>query len=150
MVDKFTKEVRSRIMSKIRGKDTKPEIFMRKVLFRSGFRYSLKHRFKEPNFRPDIVMVSRKICIFMDGCFWHGCPRCYKEPKSNRDYWVPKINRNIERDKEQNEYLKRNGWKVIRVWEHDLKENPTKTMIRVIREIEEMSYSSVKKTFLAK
>ena len=150
MADKFTKEVRSKIMSKIRGKDTKPEIFLRKVLFRSGYRYSLKHRFKENNFRPDIVMVSRKICIFVDGCFWHGCPRCYKEPKSNRDYWVPKINRNIERDKEQNEYLKRNGWKVIRVWEHDLKENPTKTMIHVIREIEEMSYSSVKKTFLAK
>ncbi|MCK4927799.1 MAG: very short patch repair endonuclease [Candidatus Aenigmarchaeota archaeon] len=141
MADIFTKEVRSKIMSKIKGKDTKPEIFLRKVLFRLGYRYSLRYKFKELNFKPDMVMVSRKICVFMDGCFWHGCSRCYKEPKSNRDYWVSKINRNIERDKEQNEYLKKNGWKVIRVWEHDLKENPTKTIIRVIREIDE----SVKK-----
>jgi len=58
----------------------------------------------------------------VDGCFWHKCPKCFKQPKSNKEYWVPKIQRNVQRDKEQNLYLKRNAWKVIRIWEHDIKE----------------------------
>jgi len=123
MPDKFSKEVRSKIMSKIRGKDTSPEILLRKALFRKGYRYSLKKRFKELNCRPDIVLVSRRICIFVDGCFWHGCPRCYRAPKSNRRYWLPKIRENIKRDRRQDAYLKKNGWRVIRVWEHDVDKN---------------------------
>ena len=75
-------------------------------------------------------MVSRRICIFVDGCFWHRCPKCYKEPKSNKDYWLPKIEKNVHRDKEQNKYLKKNGWVVIRVWEHELK-NLDKTIKKI-------------------
>ena len=119
MVDKFSKEIRSKIMSKVQ-RNSKPEQVLRKELFRLGYRYSLNHRFKELNFKPDIAMVSRKVCIFIDGCFWHKCPRCYKAPKSNKKYWNSKIERNIERDKEQNRYLKKKGWKVIRVWEHEI------------------------------
>lgn len=119
MPDKFSKKVRSKIMSKVQ-RNSKPEQFLRKALFKEGYRYSLRHRFKELNFTPDITMVSRKLCIFVDGCFWHRCPKCYKEPKSNKAYWIPKINRNVERDKEQNKYLKDRGWKVIRFWEHDI------------------------------
>ncbi len=132
MTDVFKKEVRSHIMSKIKGKNTKPEFLLRKELFRLGYRYSLNYRFKELNFKPDIVMVSRKVCIFVDGCFWHRCPKCYKEPKSNRKYWIPKIQHNVERDKRQNSYLKKEGWKVIRIWEHEINEN----IIKVIKKIE--------------
>jgi DNA mismatch endonuclease (patch repair protein) len=122
MVDTFSKKIRSKIMSKVQ-RNSKPEQVLRKALFRLGYRYSLNPRFKELNFKPDIVMVSRKVCIFVDGCFWHRCPKCFKAPKSNKKYWNAKIKRNIERDKEQNKFLKKNGWKVIRVWEHEIAHN---------------------------
>jgi len=133
MADRFSKEVRSKIMSRIRGKNTTPEILLRKALFRKGYRYSLNHRFKELNFKPDLVMVSRKVCIFIDGCFWHSCKKCYRPPKSNKKYWIPKIKRNVERDKEQNKYLKKNGWKVIRIWEHEIKSNLNKIVDKIIK-----------------
>lgn len=132
MADKFSKETRSKIMSKVQ-RNSKPEQVLRKALFRSGYRYSLKYRFKELNFKPDIVMVSRKVCIFVDGCFWHKCPRCFKAPKSNKRYWNKKIKRNVERDKEQNKWLKKNGWKVIRVWEHQLNKSLEKVVQRFER-----------------
>lgn len=137
MADVFSKDTRSRIMSKIRGKDTKPELLVRKALFRAGYRYRLRYRFKEMNFRPDIVMVSKRVCIFVDGCFWHGCPRCYRRPKTHKKYWIPKIKRNMERDKQQDEYLKKNGWKVIRIWEHDVKEDIQAVVDSVARVIDE-------------
>ena len=133
MVDKFSKETRSIIMSKVQ-RNSKPEQILRKKLFSLGYRYSLKHRFNELNFKPDLVMVSRKTCVFVDGCFWHKCPRCYKEPKSNKRYWLPKIERNVQRDKEQNKYLKKNGWSVMRVWEHELK-NLDKTIKKIERRV---------------
>ncbi len=136
MSDRFSKEVRSRIMSRIRGRDTTPEILLRKELFKRGYRYSLRRRFKELNFRPDIVMVSRKVCIFVDGCFWHGCPRCGRIPKSNKRYWKPKIERNKERDREHNVFLEERGWGVIRVWEHEIRDNLHDTVDRVISTIE--------------
>jgi len=123
-------------MSRIRGKDTKPEVILRKNLFRLGYRYSLRYRFKELNFMPDIAMVSRKVCIFVDGCFWHKCPKCYIPPKSNKKYWLPKIDRNVERDRQQNEYLKKNGWEVIRVWEHELNSDLQKVIKKIIKKIE--------------
>ncbi len=135
-MDRFSKETRSRIMSKIRGKDTAPEILLRKELFRRGYRYSLRRRFPEHNFRPDIVMVSRKVCVFVDGCFWHRCPKCGKLPKSNKSYWYPKIKRNTERDREQDAFLKGKGWKSIRVWEHELNEDFGKTIEEIISSIE--------------
>ena len=135
MADKFDKETRSRIMSKIRGKNTKPEILLRKKLFQEGFRYSLKYRFKEKNFIPDIVMVSRKICIFVDGCFWHKCPKCFKEVKSNKKYWKNKIDSNVKRDKAQNKFLVKNGWKVIRVWEHEINNNVEKIKNKILKKI---------------
>jgi len=134
MADKFSKETRSKIMSKVQ-RNSKPEQVLRKALFRLGYRYSLNHRFKELNFKPDIVMVSRKICIFIDGCFWHKCPRCFKPPKSNKRYWNPKIKRNMERDKQQNYFLRRNGWKVIRVWEHELNQNLKKCITKIEKKI---------------
>ena len=136
MADRFSPDVRSKIMSKIKGKDTKPEMLIRKELFGKGYRYSLRRRFKELNFRPDLVMVSRRTCIFVDGCFWHGCPQCYKRPKTNRRFWKNKIKRNVERDKEQNEFLLEHGWKVIRVWEHDVMKDFNDTIEKIIDKIE--------------
>lgn len=136
MADKFSKKTRSKIMSRIRGKDTKPEVILRKKIFRLGYRYSLRYRFKELNFKPDIVMVSKKICIFVDGCFWHKCPKCFKAPKSNKRYWTQKIKRNVERDKQQNSFLKKNRWKVIRIWEHELNSDLQKVVKKIIKKIE--------------
>ena len=120
MVDIFPEETRSRIMSKIRGTDTSPEMLVRRGLFKNGYRYRVNYWFKGLRFKPDIVMISRKVCIFIDGCFWHKCPICYRQPKSNKRYWIAKINRNMRRDKKQNKFLEKQGWRIIRVWEHEV------------------------------
>ena len=130
MGDKFSKETRSRIMSKVQ-RNSKPEQVLRKKLFILGYRYSINYRFKELNFKPDMVLVSKKTCIFVDGCFWHRCPRCYKAPKSNKEYWLPKIERNVQRDKGQNRFLRKEVWSVIRIWEHEI----TADLDRVIKKI---------------
>ena len=90
-------------------------------MFKLNHKYSLKYRFKRLNFKPDIAMVSRKTCIFIDGCFWHKCPKHFIEPKSNKEYWNKKINRNILRDAEINWAYKNSDWRIIRIWEHKLK-----------------------------
>lgn len=130
----MTKGKRSKVMSAIHSKDTVPERILRKALHMSGYRYSLKH--KIGNIRPDMVLVSRKICIFIDGCFWHKCPKCYRAPSSNRKYWLPKIERNVSRDKEQTRLLKKAGWKVIRVWEHEIRKDANKTADRIAKKLE--------------
>jgi DNA mismatch endonuclease (patch repair protein) len=129
MADLFSKRIRSRIMSRIRGKHTKPEIILRKILSTEGIRYRL--HYKIANKQIDIAFPSKRIAVFVDGCFWHGCPKHCKLPKSNRGYWLPKIKRNRERDKETTAMLKKGGWRVIRVWEHSIKSNP----LRVSRKI---------------
>ncbi len=116
MADLFTKEQRSRIMSKIRYKDTKPELKLRHFLYNRGYRYRV-------NYGPekiDIAFPSSRIAIFIDGCFWHGCPKHSHIPKSNRSYWLPKLGRNIERAKEKDVRLRGNGWVIFHVWEHEL------------------------------
>lgn len=121
MVDSFSKKVRSRIMSKIRGKDTGPELKLRKLLFSRGYRYRKNYRIGRKTI--DIAFITKKIAVLIDGCFWHGCPKCYKKPKSNVTYWDQKINSNIRRDKITNLNLKTDGWRVIRIWEHSIRNN---------------------------
>ena len=108
-------------MAAIRGKDTKPEILVRKFLFSKGLRYRLNNR-KLPG-SPDIVLKKYKTVIFVDGCFWHGHEGCkyFRLPKSNTSFWETKITRNIERDKETTQALTALGWKVIRIWECELR-----------------------------
>ena len=115
-MDNLTKSKRSYVMSRIKGKDTKPELYISKVLKIMHFTYQPKGIYG----RPDFANKKAKIAIFIDGCFWHGCPKHYVNPKSNIGYWIPKINRNIERDKEVNRHLESNGWKIIRLWEHSI------------------------------
>ena len=103
-------------MAAIRSKNTKPELALRKALWSKGLRYRV-HYGKE---KIDIAFPSKKLAIFVDGCFWHGCPIHSHVPKSNKSYWLPKLKKNIERDSAKNKRLMENGWKVLHFWEHEL------------------------------
>ncbi|MCX6762022.1 MAG: very short patch repair endonuclease [Candidatus Moranbacteria bacterium] len=119
MTDIFSKKKRSEIMSKVRSKDSKIEIEFRKKLWKAGFRYrknSTKYFGK-----PDIVLPKHKTVIFIDSCFWHGCKKHGSMPQTRKKFWETKIDRNKERDKEVNRQYKKLGWKIFRIWEHDLK-----------------------------
>ena len=108
-------------MSKIKDRDSKIEILVRKELRRHGFRYrknSIKYFGK-----PDIVLPKHKTVIFVDSCFWHGCKKHCRIPTTKVKYWTEKINRNKERDKEVTSFYKKQEWKIIRIWEHNLKKN---------------------------
>lgn len=120
MADIFEPEARSYIMSKIRKKDTKPEIIIRKYLFKHGFRFRIHDKNIIGN--PDIVLKKYRTIIFVNGCFWHAHKGCKlnKPPKSNLNYWLPKINKNVERDEFNHKSLIAQGWSVLIVWECDL------------------------------
>ena len=120
MADNHSKEVRSMNMSHIRSTNSKPEEIVRKYLFSKGFRYRKNVR-ALPGC-PDIVLPKYKTVIFVNGCFWHkhDCPR-FVYPSSNQEYWIPKIQRNVERDRYNVSELRRLGWNVITVWECEIK-----------------------------
>ncbi|WP_404818586.1 very short patch repair endonuclease [Rhodoferax ferrireducens] len=82
---------------------------------------------------PDFVFRAQRLCVFVDGCFWHGCPECYRRPATNQAYWDSKFQRNKDRDNEVNHELRRLGWTVIRIWEHQLSENNRGTLLRRLR-----------------
>ncbi|HVU56080.1 MAG TPA: very short patch repair endonuclease [Puia sp.] len=120
MADVLTREQRSYNMSQIRGKDTGPEMLLRKGLWKMGFRYRI--HYKLPG-RPDIVFAGRRIAIFVDGCFWHGCPDHGVRPKTNSTFWNKKIQGTMDRDKRNQQQLEKEGWTVLRFWEHDIDKN---------------------------
>ena len=128
MVDRISKEKRSKIMAAIHSKNTKPELKLRKELWKRNLRYRI-HYGKE---RIDIAFPSKKLAIFVDGCFWHGCPIHSHIPKSNKSYWIPKLKKNMERDSAKNVRLIKNGWKTLHFWEHDL--NDMKSVLVRIHE----------------
>ncbi|WP_378173947.1 very short patch repair endonuclease [Aquimarina sp. SS2-1] len=118
-------------MRKIKSKNTKPEILLRKALWKKGIRYRLN--VEEVIGKPDIVIRKYKIAIFVDGEFWHGYNWSEKKQKikSNRDYWIPKIERTIERDRKNNEALRKMGWKVFRFWEKEINKELDKCINKV-------------------
>ena len=118
---KLSTQQRHKTMASIHSVNTKPEVLVRKYLWRNGFRYR-KNNPPLPG-HPDIVLRKYRTCIFVNGCFWHGHEGCkyFHYPKSNVDYWTKKINRNRERDKEEQKKLAEMGWHVIVVWECELK-----------------------------
>ena len=131
-MDKLTPQQRHANMAAIRSKDTKPEMIVRRGLWKRGFRYRLNHK-RLPG-HPDLVLRKYRTCIFVNGCFWHGHgielkietwkienSICCKIPKTNREFWVAKIRRNMERDTEDLRKLAAMGWHCITVWECDLK-----------------------------
>jgi DNA mismatch endonuclease (patch repair protein) len=115
-----TNPQRSRLMARVRQKDTAPELTLRRALFKAGLRYRLKTSSRLPG-SPDIVFGRARLVIFVDGCFWHGCALHGTWPKSNADFWREKILRNQERDRSVDAALTDLGWKVMRVWEHDVR-----------------------------
>lgn len=121
-------KVTHKIMSSIKSKNTGPELLLRKALWQKGFRYRINY--KQLPGKPDIVFTKAKIAISCDGDFWHGhnwalrgIPSLEEELASYSDFWKEKILRNIERDKKNNEELKKSGWTVIRFWESDIRKN---------------------------
>ena len=122
--DVYGPEKRSAVMRQVKGRDTTPELTVRRALTGLGVRYRL-HRKDLPG-KPDIVMPGRKLAIFVHGCFWHGhdCARGARVPKQNRDYWVAKVGRNVARDARTRDALGGAGWRVETIWECDLKDAP--------------------------
>ena len=135
MADKHSKEVRSYNMSQIKGKNTKPEMLVRKYLHAQGFRYRLHS--KSLSGKPDIVLPKYKTLIFVHGCFWHGHKGCkyFVLPKTNTDFWLHKINGNITNDSKVIKALKKDGWKVLVIWECDLKKKMETTLANLVRKI---------------
>lgn len=135
-MDVHSKEVRSYNMSCIKGKNTKPEEIVRKYLFSQGFRYR-KNDKRYPG-TPDIVLPKYKTAILINGCFWHGHQGCryFVVPKSNTEFWVNKIEKNKQRDNKKIEELRSLGWKVIVIWECQLKKDViNETMADLVKDI---------------
>lgn len=128
----YTTKQRSALMSKIKGKDTKPEITLRKVLWNSGVRYRINYA-KLPG-KPDIVSKKYKLVVFIDGEFWHGFnwEDKKKKIKANREFWIPKIERNMQRDRENEIKLEALGFRVFRFWEHEIKKELGKCVKEIL------------------
>ncbi|MDF2546102.1 MAG: hypothetical protein K0R93_1000 [Anaerosolibacter sp.] len=135
MADVFTKEKRSEVMARIRSKDTKIEVLVRKWLFSHGYRFR-KNDKRYPG-KPDIVLPKYKIAIFVHGCFWHGHEDCKLAtiPKTRTEFWVEKINKNLERDSANIESLRTMGWKVIILWECELRKNPELLLSNLVSQL---------------
>lgn len=130
-MDTISKEKRSETMRAVKNKNSKIEILLRKEIWFKGIRYR-----KNPKGffgKPDLLNKTRKIVFFIDSCFWHGCKKHCRMPSANQKYWKNKIERNQERDKEVSKFYKQKNWKVIRIWEHDIKDG--KNLKKIIQRI---------------
>ena len=131
MPDVFTKTKRSEVMSRIRGRGNKDTELALIKLFRQH--HITGWRRNQPIFgKPDFIFPAAKLAVFVDGCFWHGCPTHCRMPSSKQAYWHPKIARNKVRDKVVTTTLRKRGWRVLRIWEHELKK-PSRCLARVVR-----------------
>lgn len=139
-MNKKTKKklTRSEVMSRVRSKNTKPELLLRKALFKLGIRFRVHA--KDIIGKPDIYIKKYKLAIFVDSDFWHG--RLYLQgiriPKTNKEYWIPKLERNIERDKVVNSELLNEGWHVLRFWESDIKKDTDEIAVEIYKKIREL------------
>jgi DNA mismatch endonuclease, patch repair protein len=116
-------EAISRVMSANKGKNTKPELLLRKALWNEHIRGYRLHWKQVPG-RPDIAFVSKKLAVFVNGCYWHRCPYCHlHEPKTNSDFWKKKFEANVARDRKKTETLQTQGWQVLTIWECEIKKN---------------------------
>ena len=117
-MDVLTEKQRSYCMSQIKGKNTMPELALRKRLWKKGWRYRIHSDLPG---KPDLIFKQQKVVIFIDGCFWHKCPRHFQYPKTNKIFWKKKISGNVIRDHINNKKLVSEKWKVLRFWEHEIK-----------------------------
>mgnify|MGYP004446012001 CR=1 FL=1 len=137
MADSISKEKRSWNMSRIRSADTKPEKLIRSALWKDGYRF--RKNVKTLPGKPDIVFPKYKTVVFVNGCFWHRHPGCKNAtmPKSNVEFWTGKFEKNVANDLKNTELLEKDGWKVITVWECELKKNLPEVVARIEKELEE-------------
>lgn len=135
MGDFLTKEQRSWNMSRIRSRDTSIEIKVRKYLYSQGYRYRIHYGI---NGKPDIAFPKKKIAIFVNGCFWHAhsCS-LYRPPKTRKAFWLSKITKNIQRDKQTDEALEHSEWKVLKIWQCELQSNFKGEMSRIVQDLGE-------------
>jgi len=129
MPDVFTPEKRSEVMSLIRSKWTKPEKIIHNHLKGRKIRHEM-----HPNMtgNPDILLKENGIAVFIHGCFWHKCPKCFREPENRKDYWLNKVNNNVKRHKHNVRLLKEEGRKAITIWEHDVRKNLEGCLSRLV------------------
>ncbi len=137
----YTTPKRSKIMSKIRGKNTKPELAFRKALYAAGYRYRIDY--KKLIGKPDILLKKYRTAIFIDGEYWHGYNWEQRKPKvkTNREFWIAKIERNMQRDREVNAELQRLGYTVFRFWETEIKKELDTSLQKVIVHLESVRMS---------
>jgi DNA mismatch endonuclease, patch repair protein len=129
-MDKFSKTERSHIMALVRSRGNEStEVKLVSLLRRDGLA-GWRRGLRLPG-QPDFAFTKRRVAVFVDGCFWHGCPRCYRRPKSHRQYWDAKMSRNIRRDRTITRLLRRQGWRVVRIWEHELTCAPQRCVGRI-------------------
>lgn len=131
MTDNLTKEQRRKNMSAIKSTHTKMEDKVCYALWDRGFRF--RKNVKTLPGKPDIAIKKYKLVIFLDSCFWHKCPEHFKQPKSNLEYWKPKIERNVNRDKEINKFYSEQHWYLMRIWEHEIKKDFDNTINKIER-----------------
>jgi len=130
-MDHVSKKVRSKIMASVRSRgNTTTELPLAKLIWAAGLRGYRKH-WKVPG-KPDFAWPGRKIAIFVDGCFWHGCARCKYLPRSNTAFWRKKIQANQARDKRVRRILRIQGWRVLRFWEHQVKQRPKQVTLKIV------------------
>lgn len=134
MADRMTKEQRSKTMGAIRAQSKLENLFSR-ALWNRGLRF--RKNVRKLRGTPDIAIQKYKVVIFVDSCFWHGCPIHFKRPQSNQEFWDAKIARNRERDKEVNVYYIENNWNALRIWEHEIRQNLDETVDSTLEFIEE-------------
>jgi len=132
-MDTVSKKKRSKIMSLIKSKETNLEKSVWGILSKNGIRYR-KNSSKYFG-KPDIIIAPKKLAIFIDSCFWHGCKKHCRMPEANHGYWANKINNNKKRDKLVNNYYKKTAWRIIRIWEHDINKNYKKLVSKIIETI---------------
>ena len=132
VADTFNKAERSRIMAAVRSRGNKATELILVELFRAAGLEGWR-RHAAILGRPDFVFTKERVAVFVDGCFWHGCAQHCRMPASNRKYWVGKIERNMRRDRMTRKALRAEGWKVVRVWEHELKRRPGYAVARIVR-----------------
>ncbi|OGF62628.1 hypothetical protein A2662_03775 [Candidatus Giovannonibacteria bacterium RIFCSPHIGHO2_01_FULL_45_33] len=132
-MDKVSKEQRSRNMTAIRSTDNKTTEIEFIKCFKKNKIAGWRRHVRGVLGSPDFIFPKRKLAVFVDGCFWHGCKQHCILPKSNKKYWLPKIENNSRRDLRNRAKLRRRGWKVIRIWEHEIKKNPEKIIVKIKR-----------------
>lgn len=117
-------------MSRIRAKDTGPELRLRRILYKTGV-WGYRLSYDLPG-KPDLVFVRKRLAVFIDGCFWHKCPKHFVSPETRTEFWINKIDGNVRRDDTVNAKLKEAGWRVLRFWEHEIRENPEKVILKIV------------------